>query len=343
MASQRSGRAGVPTISDVARLAEVSPSTASRALSGRRPVSAAVRGRVLDAVDQLGYRPNALARSLRVANTTTIGMVVPHISNPYFPGLVEAIERQLQTAGYDLLLCDSQGQPTIEAARINALMDKKVDGLLLVPCHSQRSSPAVDAASSRLPVIQIDRQVDDVETDFVGVDNEAGIRDVIGHLAERGAQSFAFVGADDGSSSSADRLRAYEHGTRDLHDGSKERVILGEFTVNSGREAVASIREAGALPDAIVCSADIIGLGVLHQLNTDAIPVPGRTMVTGFDDVLFSAFSVPPLTTVQQPTDALGAAAVRALVSRIADAARMPTRTVFDCKLVVRESSDRRR
>ena len=299
-----------------------------------------VRERVTTAVRELGYRPNALARSLRVANTASIGMVVPHISNPYFPGLVEAIERQLQAAGYDLLLCDSQAQPEIEAARISALSDRKVDGLIIVPCHRRLSAPAVEAAAARLPVLQIDRKVTGVPTDYVGVHNEAGIKQVMEHLIEAGAETFAFVGADYGSSSSAARLKAYRERTRVLKNGSFERVILDEFTVDSGQRAVASIRNASGLPDAIVCSADIIALGVLHQLSVEGISVPEQTMVTGFDGILFSALSNPPLTTVRQPTDVIGKAAVDTLLQRIGDVGDSARSKVFDCSLVVRGSSD---
>src|SRR5918998_348563 len=185
------------TIREVAEEAGVSIATASRALSGSRQVTPTTRRAVLAASERLGYRANTVARSLRMGSTATVGMVVPVISNPYFPLLVEAVERELSAGGRELLLCDSQDDVAIEAARVGALLDRRVDGLLFIPCDRRLSAATLSRARARVPVVQLDRSVDGEDADFVGVDNEVGIRDVVEHLAASGRRTFALVSSEE--------------------------------------------------------------------------------------------------------------------------------------------------
>jgi LacI family transcriptional regulator len=331
------------TIRDVAEAAGVSISTASRALSGRRKVSPEAERAVLAASQRLGYRANTVARSLRMRSTATVGMVLPGISNPYFPLLVEAVERTLSATGRELLLCDSQGDVTIESARVEALLDRRVDGLLFIPCEQRSSAATVMRARHQVPVVQVDRYVEGVDVDFVGVDSQAGLVEVIRHLLDTGCRTFAFVGARTDDSAARERLTAYCAAMREHAPASAERLLLGDYSLDWGRQAGQQLIDAGPLPDAIVCGADIIALGVIAALAESGVQVPGDVAVTGFDDIGFAAVSAPPLTTLRQPADAMVAEAVRMLDQRLSGAAPVadsPRRHVLlRPELVVRHST----
>jgi LacI family transcriptional regulator len=301
------------TIHDVAQAAGVSVSTASRALSGRRKVSPEARRAVLAASERLGYRANTVARSLRMRSTATIGMVVPGISNPYFPLLVEAVERTLSAAGRELLLCDSQNDVAVESARVDALLDRRVDGLLFIPCEREGSAETLRRACAQARVVQVDRYVDEVGVDFVGVDNRAAMVQVVAHLVAGGCRSFSFVSSVPSDSSAELRLRAYEDAVRNEFPDRAPDVLLGTYSLDWGREAARRLLDRPELPDAVVCGADVIALGVITALGEAGVRVPDQVSVTGFDDIAFAEISSPPLTTLRQPADAIGAMSVQLL------------------------------
>ena len=328
-----------PTIRDVAERAGVSIATASRALSGARTVTPGNVERVRAAAAELGYRRNAVARALRRRVSSTIGMVVPQISNPFFPAIVEAVERQLQESGRELILCDSQQDPSLEARRILALVDRQVDGLIINPCDMVRSAAAVRAAASRLPLVQLDRYVEGNVSDWVGVDDDAGIQMLIAHLARTGARSFVFVSSEPTNSSAQLRLEAYVRATSRLDGRSAQALLLGEFTMEWGRTAAAQLVSGEHLPDAIVCGDDVIALGVVRELKNRGVAVPHDVAVTGFDDIGFASFCDPSLTTVRQPPEQLARESVRLLDEQAGFATRSARRIAIAPELVVRAST----
>lgn len=318
----------------VAERAGVSPSTASRALTGSRPVAPELVEAVRRAADELGYRANQVARSLRRQQTLTIGMVVPHIANPFFPRLVQAVERALRGPGYEFFLCDSQDDPEIELQRVNALVDRSVDGLILVPCRSSESTAAAHAAE-RVPVVMVDRRVDAVACDFVATDHAVGIASAVDLLIRCGRADLAFVGAAPTMSSAQERVSAYAAATQ---GPARDRILLGEFTLAWGREAADRLLQEG-LPDGVVCANDLIALGLVHRLRSVGVDVPGRVAVIGYDDIGFAEVCSPPLTTVRQPVDRLGATAVQLLTARQVDPSGVPRVSRLKPELVIREST----
>ncbi len=325
---------------DVAVAAGVSIATASRALSGSRPVTRAAEAAVLEAADRLGYRTNTVARALRTQATRTVGLVVPYIANPFCPLLVQALELELERSGRELFLCDSHGSPEREAARIRALVERMVDGLLVIPCHRTRSRAALEDAAARLPVVQVDRHVEGSAGDFAGVDDERGLALVFEHLRARSCRSFAFVSAEPASSSAHLRLDAFQRAVR-AGSATGSAVLLGEFTVDWGREAARRLLATGPLPDAVVCGADIVAIGVLTELREAGVRIPDDVLVTGFDDVGFAELALPGLTTVRQPVDRIAAEAVRLLDARLRDADAPSQRSVLAPVLVERASTRR--
>lgn len=318
----------------VADRAGVSPATASRALTGTRQVAPELVEAVRRAAEELDYRVNHVARALRRQQTLTIGMVVPHIANPFFPRLVQAVERALRGPGYEVFLCDSQDDPHIELQRVKALVDRSVDGLILVPCRSSESTAAAEAAE-RVPVVMIDRRVDGLPCDFVATDHAYGIASAVDLLIRCGRTELAFVGAAPTMSSAQERVAAYAAATA---GAARERILLGEFTMAWGSEAADLLGRDG-MPNGIVCANDLIALGVVHRLRAEGIDVPGQVAVVGYDDIGFAEVCSPPLTTIRQPVDQLGATAVQMLNTRQLDPTGVPRVTRLKPALVIREST----
>ncbi|MFC5753690.1 LacI family DNA-binding transcriptional regulator [Actinomadura rugatobispora] len=315
---QRGGNGGRVTIAEVAERAGVSTATVSRVLSGRGQASAEMRRRVQKAADDLGYRVNSIARALRNSRTDTVGMVVPSITNPFFTSLVESVEHALGREGKELFLCDAQSDPEVEARRLASLVARNVDGIIVSPSHGTASGPAVQETADRLPLVQLDRFVGGTDTDWVGVDDIAAMRQVVDHLHEGGARSAAFVGSRLTNSSSEQRLEGFRRRAADLGMAVRDAwILLDDYTVEWGEAAVAELAAGspGGPPDAIVCADDLIALGVTRACRAHGIDVPGRVQVTGFDNIEFARLGEPALTTVDQPRDRIAAEAVRLLAA----------------------------
>lgn len=334
------------TVRDVAAAAGVSPATASRALAGHTSVDPELARRVLRASSDLGYRANALARALRTQRTDTIGMVVPSISNPYFVAAVEAVEQVLADSDRALLLCDAREDTDVEASRIDLLVHRMVDGLIVVPVATDASAAALEHASRQLPVVQLDRFVDAAPTDFVGSDNAVGVGACVQHLRARGARRIAFVGARPTTSTAAERLRAFRDHV-DEQECPDAWLLLGGFTAEWGRAAARSLlagMEGGTgggadLPDAIVCGADVIAVALVAELRAAGVQVPERVAIVSYDDSTLGALTVPPLTSVSQPVDAMAREAVRLLDYRRDHPGAAVHKSVFPPELVVRGST----
>jgi len=324
---------------EVAELAGVHPSTASRALSGSRVVRPDIAAAVQRAAEKLNYRVDPIGRALRGERTGTVGMVVPDIVNPFFPAVVQAVEQALHADGRSLFLCDASNDVGVEAERIEALLDRRVDALLISPVHQHDSAPAVRRAASRVPLVQVDRSCVGVGCDFVGVDQAEAMRLLIRHLVDNGRRNLAFVATDDSISTVSERIVAYEQHAPNVR--SRRRVFRGDLSVEWGARAVDLIlQDTRQPPDALICANDLIALGALKRLRTHGRQVPGNIAVTGFDDTPFGVLSEPELTSVRQPVQQIAEEAVHMLgLTRPRTTPMAGRRMVLHPALVVRGSS----
>ncbi|HEY1703366.1 MAG TPA: LacI family DNA-binding transcriptional regulator [Trebonia sp.] len=323
---------------EVADAAGVSTATVSRVLSGVQTVDPKLAARVRAEAERLGYRANRVARALRRQSTQTVGLVVPDLTNPFFPAVVQAVERRLRTLGLSLLLCDAGNDVAIEADLVRGLFDHQIDGLLISACDQAASRPAIRFAASRAPLVQIDRRAAD-DVAYAGVDQAAGMRQIVDHLRAQGCRTFAYISSHPEISTARERLEEFLRLARPLDPGTGDRVFLGDFSLDWGHQAAVRIVGAGALPDAIVCANDLIAIGALQALRERGISVPGDVAVTGFDDTVLAIASDPGLTTVRQPLEELGGRAATALHEVIADPGLPPRSFVLPSSLVVRASS----
>jgi len=333
-----------PTIRQVAKAAGVSPATVSRALHGTRPVRPELRARALEAADRLNYRANRVAQALRTRSTGTVGMVVPNVANPFFPVVIQAVEKELRRHGVHLLLCDSGDDVREEAELVRSLLDHRIDGILISPCDRLSSRAAVRLAASTVAVTQIDRWALP-GTSYVGVDQEAAMTEVIEHLIAEGCRRFAYVSSTSRASTAAERLRAYRRRVRRVHAPSAGRVYQGKFSLEWGREAARQIVAERDLPDAIVCANDLVALGVLDVLRSKKVLVPEDVLLTGFDDTELASIAWPPLTSVRQPFEMIGRKGVELVLSPKGSPRAGSANDVhlFKAEVRVRESSRRLR
>lgn len=328
-------------LSDVAAAAGVSLATASRALSGSKSASPQAAAAVAEAALRLGYRPNRVAQAMRAQSTGLVGLVVPGVANPFFSGLIEALEMTLYHGDLEMILCDSRGSVEEERRRVETLVDRKVDGLIVIPTDYERSAASLRWAQGAGPVVQVDRQVPGLAADYVGVDNGVGIRALLAHLAGAGARRIAFVSDEGHSSTGRGRLDAFESEIRRFPILSTDPHLLGEFSVDFGRQAARRLLRRRQLPDAVLCGADLIALGVVRELAEHGVRAPDAVLVTGFDGVVFTEFSDPPITTVCQPVEAIARAVVELLDARLGGDTSPPHRHEIAPTLSVRRSSTR--
>jgi LacI family transcriptional regulator len=324
-------------------VATVAAATVSRVLTGSKSVSAQTSARVLAAAEKLRYSGNSIAKALRQNSTGNIGMLVPSISNPFFTSLVEQVEHHLAQAGLNLFLCDSRNLVATEETRLRSLTQGSVDGILVSPVDENRSAAALQRASDIVPIVQIDRRVGAVDTDWVGLDDAHAMRLIAQHLADRGVRTVAFVTSIMGSSSALDRLQSARSSCAELGIAMPDDLVLdGDFSLEWGATAADGLLDSGRdLPDAIICSDDLIALGLSGRLAERGIRVPDDVRVTGFDDIEYASLNVPSLTTLRQPLTQIAAEAVRLLQENIQSADRAKTQLALRGELVVRKSTTR--
>lgn len=327
------------TIRDVARLAGVSASTVSRALSLPDVVNAATRSRVQQAAAQLGYQPNKAARGLITGRTGNIGLVVPDLANPFFPSVVKGVQARARSNDLAVFLADTDEDATAEVGLVHALA-KQVDGLIL--CSPRAGDDELVAVAQETNVVLVNRLVEGVPA--VTFDNGGGMRQAIAHLAALGHRRIAWVGGPPTSWSNSQRFIGLHAAAVDC---GVELVPVGQFapTYEGGVAAADQAVATGAT--AVVTYNDLVAIGLLARLHARGIDVPGELSVLGIDDIAMAGMSRPALTTVRLPKQKAGELAVELLLELLnnpnEDPDANPGRRVLPGELMVRDSTGVRR
>ena len=314
------------TMADIARVAGVSTATVSHVLNGTKAVRDGTRGRVLQAAADLHYAPNSVASSLARGRTTTLGLVLSAISNPYFGELLHAAEAEATAAGYTLLVVDPREDPDHELTVVSRLHRHRVDGVVIAP--SARPAAALDLLRARgVPSVVIDRLVDPTR-DQVGSENRAATAGLVEHLADLGHTRVALVAGLRGLSTTEERLAGHRDAlaARGL-DPDPALVLAGESATGTARRVVHRMLEAPHPPTGIVVGNNSMTVGALQALREAGVRVGRDVAVVAFDDFAWADLLVPRLTTVAQPFAEIATRAVRMLLARMADP-DAPTETV---------------
>ena len=332
-------------IKEIAQESRVSIATVSRVLNGAATVDPTLAEQVLKAAARLGYRPNGVARSLRLRRTMTLGAVIPTITNPYFTDAVRAMQDAATAAGYTLLVANSDRDPAKEDAALTTLLDRRVDGLVLVSSASAAAdaapSPALRAVlDAATPIVAMDRALPSLLCDRVVVDTRAGASGAVRHLVERGRRRIAFIAGPPSISTAAEKRLGYEEALRAAGLPLDPALVLpGDYTLESGEAMAERLLRLDPPVDAVLVANNLMTLGVLRVLLRRDVRIPERLAMIGYDDVAWTVAVRPALTVVSQPTYELGQEAIRLLLERMAAPHAAPEVRALATTLIVREST----
>jgi len=326
------------TIREVAKAAGVSSTTVSHVINGTRFVSEGVRVRVLNAMNGLAYQHNVLARSLRRGETHTVGLILPDSANPFFAKVGRGIEAGAFDLGYSVVLCNSEGNLTREQHYTEVLTKNQVDGIIFVAA-GDRTNSLSGLLDRGVPFVVIDRDLPDIKVDAVLADNHQGGHLATRHLLALGHRRIACISGPSNVTPSAERVTGYRQAMAEAALPIQESLILrGDFHLESGWAAATELLRRPGPPTAIFACNDLMAIGVMRAAAELARRIPQDLAVVGFDDIELSAYSVPPLTTVLQPTMDMGRRAVQMLLDRIRDSELPHRREIFPTTLTIRAS-----
>ncbi|HZD54000.1 MAG TPA: LacI family DNA-binding transcriptional regulator [Woeseiaceae bacterium] len=327
-------------IKQIAARAGVSIATVSHALRNPGRVSEATRSKVLAAAEAVGYTPNNLAVSLRTARSGNIVAIIPDVADSYNSGIIKAIEKVAHRRGYSVLLGDTQGSPEREREFAAMTRSRQADGIILM---SHRLPFVVDG---KRPAAELPPLVNGCEFTgcdafpTVSVDDIQAAVDATNHLIEYGHRQIAIITGDMNSTSSKDRVTGFRRAMEEAGLPCNERLIVyGEYTVSCGESATEKLLLQRERPTAIFCFSDEIALGCMYALRQHRFGVPEDISVIGFDDIPFAKYFAPPLTTVAQPVEDIGATCATILLDLIDGKRPEKMRRFLHHRLVVREST----
>src|SRR5437016_6962562 len=330
------------TIIDVAQAAGVHPSTVSRVLNGRGELALlpATRQRVLATASRLGYRPSALARSLRLRRTFTLGMLVPNIDNPLFPPIIKGVEDTAHSRGYNLVLCNTEDSSEREDAYLRVLRERQVDGILIASSFMADSSIA-ELRRDRFPFVLVNRGGRAADDLAVVVDNQMGVTEAIDHLVALGHVRVGLVAGPQTTMTGQQRLAAAKSAMR-RHGIRLDTALVSvaeAFSQEAGYRAARRILFGVQPPTAIFGANDLLALGALRAAREAGLECPEQLSLVGFNDMPLAEFFGPPLTTVHVPQHEMGVRSASLLISQIEGEPVETKRAVLDAHLVVRGST----
>lgn len=333
------GRKKPPTIRQAAEAAGVSIATVSRVLSGKGGVSEELAEKVRQAVAELGFRPNRVARGLRRQHTQTIGVIVTDISNPFFTSVLQSIEAVLESSRHVLLLCNSDEQPGREKLHLDTLLAEGVAGIILAPTRSDahRYQHIID---SGIPIVTIDREVHGLRADSVTINNIEAARLAVNHILELGHTRIGLITGPSHATTSVDRKKGY---LQALKDGGirpdSDYIQTADYKQAGGLLAMCRLLALPNPPTAVMVLNNLMTLGALQAIHERRLAIPADIALIGFDDMPWAASLQPPITVVAQPTYALGEAAAQLLLHRISNPDRPVHKMMLEANLIVRAST----
>jgi LacI family transcriptional regulator, fructose operon transcriptional repressor len=328
------------SIKEVAEAAGVSTATVSRVFSNKPHVRAEVRERVMAAVEQLAYRPNRAARTLRSQQSNTIGLIVSDIRNPFFTAISRSVEDTAYEHGYSVLLCNTDEDPDKEKLYLKLMQDENVAGIIFSPTR-QALAHFADMKID-FPTVLVDRSLKNGDVDAVLLDNVTAAYELTLHLIEQGYQQIGIILGAVGTTGE-ERRRGYEDALRDHGIVARTELIKdAQPKIESGRTATLELLELAHPPDAIFASNNLLTAGALQAIRERDLRIPHDIALVGFDEMVWAALVEPALTVMAQPTDDIGRTATELLLQRLANPNRPPRKVILQGQLRVRGSSARR-
>lgn len=332
----------MPTIKDVAHLAGVAPITVSRVINNTDYIREDTRQRVLRAIDQLGYVPNKVARSLRSRQTGMLALVVSDITNPFFTTVARGVEDAASAAGFNLILCNTDESEAKQEIYLQLLLERRVDGILLVPARSA-VEPVQMIQKMDIPVVVLDRKLPGAQADVVRCDSEDGAYRLTRLLLRHGHRRIAMLSGPLDVSTAVDRVKGYQQAMAEggLLTGN-QMILYGEFTPESGYEMAQAALASQQPPTALFAGNNFIAIGALKALRDYNLSVPDDIAVVGFDDLPPAIVVDPILTAAAQPAYAMGRTGAELLLARLAEVEKTEYQEIIlPVEIIQRHSSEK--
>jgi LacI family transcriptional regulator len=328
------------TIKDVARQAGVSISTVSRVINNSKPVSNDIRQRVLQIIEETGYTPNPVARSLVMKKSQLIGVIVPDISNFFIGEILNGIEEVGKMYTYDILLCNTYGDLEQELRYLKLLKGKQVEGIVLMTWDLQ--DKIIDYLTDfEVPVVLINRNTSRLDIPSVSIDNFQASYDMTTYLIQNGHKEIALIrNSQDSNAFCMDQYNGYKRALEENGIEINERLVqFGNFKLEKAYEIVREWIHADILPTAIFATSDMMAIGAMNCLLDHGFQVPNDVSVTGFHDTKLASFYRPTLSTIRQPLYDMGAVAIRMIIKKINKMEINEKAVILPHELIERKSS----
>ncbi|MBQ4075891.1 MAG: LacI family DNA-binding transcriptional regulator [Clostridia bacterium] len=329
------------SISDVARRAGVSTATVSRVMNNKtNGVSSSTRERVLAIMEEMNYRPSQLARSIALNHSNIIGVIIPDVSNLFYPQMLRGIDDYLNTRGYSMMLFNSDSDPEREKKQLLSMVDNRVDGVILCSGVSNEAF-LKEYRTYGMPLALIGRTFDSAYADcsIIG-DNEQGMYDSASLMLSHGHKRILYLDGTAGAAGPIYRLRGYRHALQDGGVTPDEGLILrGEFSIQFGYDMVLSLLDEGKEFTAIVSGSDLVAIGAIKALRSRGIRVPEDIEVMGFDNIELSEIFEPKLSTVSKPHYEIASQAAKMLISTIENEELPIRRMTVASTLILRDTT----
>ncbi len=324
------------TLKDIANATGYSLSTISYVLNGKKKVKPETYARIMEAVDTLHYRPNHLARALKIKRTCTIGVIVPDISNEFFPEILKGIDHVAHENGYNIFLCNTNNDSALEKECITMLVSKDVDGIVFI---GTADSQILQYSDITVPIVLVDRKMGDTYTSIV-TDNYRGGYMATRHLIECGHKNIVFLGGSLTIPNFNERIDGYRDALEEAGIAyTKENVKVCDCSISGGYHAVIELLCQNRKPEAVFAAGDRIALGAMRAFRDKGYRVPEDVAVMGFDDIAPASHTIPSLSTISQPKFDMGKTAAQKLLWQILNKEKIVEHIVLEPALVVRETT----
>ncbi|MBT3134356.1 LacI family transcriptional regulator [Alteromonas sp. ALT199] len=326
-------------IRDVADSAGVSVATVSRTLQQPERVSPKTRNKVMAAVQAVGYKPNLMAVKFRSGKSHNLVVLVPTVANVFFARVISGMQEAAAELGYSILLANTLGNSEIESHYAKMVSTSQADGLIQLRAHNPFDASMVND-NGLLPMVNACEVIDDGQYPVVSLDNRAAAKAMTEHLISLGHSRIAMIKGPNSSPLTQDRLAGYQDALTQAGISFEENLLFpGDFTLQAGYNAGETIACLKDRPTAVFCENDETAIGAMQAFKQANLHVPNDISMAGFDDIAFSAFVDPPLTTIAQPAEEFGRTAVTLLVDLLNGKIRKAPKVIMPFELIVREST----
>ena len=325
------------TIKDIAKYAKVSTATVSNVVNGKTgKIGEETRKRVLKVIEEHNYIPNRIASSLVTKKTKTLGLIIPDISNPFFPEIARGAEDKANKAGYNVIVCNTDNSVKKEEEYLSMLKEKMIEGIIMTASENKKDNTDFYKKIS-MPVVLVDRDlnIDNVRGRIL-VDNFKGAYEGVSHMINKGYKKIVMISSSMKDNTSNRRIAGYEKALE--HNKIDFKMVLeGVYSIEWGKEAIKKIIDSNMEFDGVFCGNDLIAIGAMDVLKSNKMDIPKDIGILGFDDIYLGEITSPKLTTIKQPNYMMGYKAAEILIHSI-ERNEKYKEIILDTEIVIRES-----